>query len=84
MSVLYTNINYENLNDQKFCVNLDLTTRAVNTASFIVFYHHAVLQAILTVGKLHGHGLAALAYEIKTYENLFCGVLAQIYKNLHQ
>ena len=30
------------------------------------------------------HGLAALAYENKMYENLFCGVFGEIYENLHQ
>ena len=34
--------------------------------------HHGVLQAIFTVGDLDGCGLSALAYEIKTHENLFC------------
>ena len=43
--------------------------------------HHAVLQAI---DELHGHVLVALACEIKTYENLFCGLLGQICENLHQ
>ena len=33
---------------------------------------HCSLSATLTAGKLHGHGLAALAYKIKTHENLFC------------
>ena len=46
--------------------------------------HHVVLQAISTVGKLHRRGLATLAYEIKTYENLFCGVFGQIHENLDQ
>ena len=40
--------------------------------------HHTVLQA---VGELHRRGLSALAYEIKTYENMLFG---QVYKNLHQ
>ena len=40
-------------------------------------YRHAVLQAI---GELHGRGLVALACEIKTYENLFCGFLARYAK----
>ena len=40
-----------------------------------------------TIGELHGRGLVALdlAYKIfKTYENLFCGLFGQIYKDLHQ
>ena len=41
-------------------------------------------SAILMVGELRGRGLAALAYEIKTYENLFCGLFGQIYENLHK
>ena len=32
---------------------------------------------------LHGCGLVALSYEMKTYENLFCGLFGQIYENLH-
>ena len=47
---------------------------------------HAVLQAILTPGELsiHGCGLAALAYEIETYDTLFYGFLcpADIQRNL--
>ena len=27
--------------------------------------------AVDHIGELHGHGLVALAYKIKTYENLF-------------
>ena len=46
--------------------------------------HHAVLQAIFTVVEMDGCVLAALAYEIKTSENLFCGLVGQIYENLHQ
>ena len=37
-------------------------------------------------GELHGCGLVALAYEIKTYKYLFCGVLAgytKIYTNVN-
>ena len=37
-------------------------------------------SAILMVGELRGHGLAVLAYEIKTYENLFSGLLARYMK----
>ena len=45
---------------------------------------HASYSAIfLTVGELHGSGLAALAYEIKTYEILFCGLFGQVYKISH-
>ena len=46
--------------------------------------HHAVLQAIFILGELDGCGLVALAYEIKTCENLFRGLFGQIYENLHQ
>ena len=46
--------------------------------------HHAVLQATFAVGELDGCGLAALAYEVKTCENLFCGLFGLIYENLHQ
>ena len=45
------------------------------------------MKTILTGGKLHGCGLAALAYKSKTYESLFCGLFGQIYivyENLHQ
>ena len=38
-------------------------------------------SAILTVGELHGCGLAALPCEIKMYKNLFCGRFGQIYEN---
>ena len=33
---------------------------------------------------VHWRGLAALAYKIKTYKNLFCGGFGQIFENLHQ
>ena len=36
------------------------------------------------VGELRGCDLAALAYKIKIYENLFCGSFDQIYESLHQ
>ena len=39
---------------------------------------------LLTIGELHGRGLVALACEIETYENLFCGLFGQICENLHQ
>ena len=39
-------------NDAKWLINLEMG-------------HHAVQQAILAVGELHGHDLAAVAYEIK-------------------
>ena len=35
---------------------------------------------ILMVDELCGRGLAALAYEIKTYDNLFCELFGQIYE----
>ena len=28
-------------------------------------------------GELHGRCLAALAYKIKVYENIFCGIFGQ-------
>ena len=36
-------------------------------------------SAILTVGELYGCGLTALAYQIKTYEILFCELFGQVY-----
>ena len=38
----------------------------------------------ISPGELHGRGLVTLACEIKTYENLFCGLLGQVCENLHQ
>ena len=43
--------------------------------------HCAVLCAM---GELCGCGLVTLVYEIKTCENLLCGLFGQIYENLHQ
>ena len=36
------------------------------------------------IGELHWRNLVALAYEIKTCENIFCGLFGQIYENLHK
>ena len=62
--------------------SISISQQKVKRVINLEIEHHAVLQAILIVGKLHG--LAALAYEIKTYGNLSCGGFGQICENLHQ
>ena len=47
-----------------FLYHSDLYAHALNNPSL---WYHTVLRAISTVGNLHGHGLIALVYEIKSY-----------------
>ena len=43
------------------------------TASVLLY-----IYAVGYIGELHGWGLVALAYGIRTYKNLFCGHFGQI------
>ena len=65
------------------CVPLEIYTYmyiVLFACSAVLLLLHTSCNAIfLTVGELHGHGLAALAYE-----SLFCMIFCQIDENLHQ